>query len=43
MALAVVIDATLVRLLPATMRLLGKWTWWAPRVLVRLRAVLGLH
>jgi RND superfamily putative drug exporter len=45
MALAVVIDATLVRLLlvPATMRLLGHWNWWAPAVLVRLRAALGLH
>jgi RND superfamily putative drug exporter len=45
MALAVLIDATLVRLLlvPATMRLLGKWNWWAPAVLVRLRAALGLH
>jgi putative drug exporter of the RND superfamily len=32
MALAVVIDATLVRglLVPATMRLLGNWNWWLP-------------
>jgi len=45
MALAVLIDATLVRLLlvPATMRLFGKWNWWAPRLLSRLRAALGLH
>ncbi len=45
MALAVLIDATLVRLLlvPATMRLFGKWNWWAPGFLVRLRAALGLH
>jgi RND superfamily putative drug exporter len=45
MAIAVVIDATLVRLLlvPATMRLLGDWNWWAPAVLVKLRALLGLH
>ncbi|HEX4449174.1 MAG TPA: MMPL family transporter [Polyangiaceae bacterium] len=45
MALAVGIDATLVRLLlvPATMRLFGKWNWWAPAPLVRLRAALGLH
>jgi RND superfamily putative drug exporter len=45
MALAVGIDATLVRLLlvPATMRLFGKWNWWAPAPLVRLRATLGLH
>jgi RND superfamily putative drug exporter len=38
MALAVAIDATLVRALvvPATMRLLGNWNWWAPRPLARL-------
>jgi trehalose monomycolate/heme transporter len=32
MIVAIVIDATLVRLLlvPATMRLLGRWNWWAP-------------
>ncbi|HLR95737.1 MAG TPA: MMPL family transporter [Jiangellaceae bacterium] len=38
MALVVLIDATLVRLLlvPATMTLLGKWNWWAPRPLRRL-------
>jgi RND superfamily putative drug exporter len=31
-ALAVAIDATIVRalLVPATMRLLGKWNWWMP-------------
>ena len=32
MAIAVLIDATIVRMLlvPATMRLLGDWNWWAP-------------
>jgi uncharacterized membrane protein YdfJ with MMPL/SSD domain len=32
MIVAIVVDATLVRLLlvPATMRLLGRWNWWAP-------------
>jgi RND superfamily putative drug exporter len=32
LAIAVIIDATLVRslLVPATMRLLGDWNWWAP-------------
>ena len=32
MAIAVLIDATIVRVLlvPATMRLLGNWNWWAP-------------
>ena len=38
MALAVAIDATLVRALvvPATMRLLGRANWWAPGPLARL-------
>ena len=32
MALAVLVDATIVRtlLVPATMRLLGRWNWWMP-------------
>jgi RND superfamily putative drug exporter len=44
MALAVAIDATLVRALvvPATMRLLGHWNWWAPGPLARLYRRLGL-
>ena len=44
MALAVAIDATLVRALvvPATMRLLGHWNWWAPAPLARLYRRLGL-
>ena len=39
MALAVALDATLVRVLlvPATMRLLGDGNWWAPRFLRRTR------
>ncbi|OLD51959.1 MAG: hypothetical protein AUI58_05110 [Chloroflexi bacterium 13_1_40CM_2_70_6] len=43
MALAVAIDATLVRALvvPATMRLLGDLNWWAPRPLARLHRRLG--
>jgi RND superfamily putative drug exporter len=34
MGIAVVVDATVVRMLlvPATMRLLGRWNWWAPTV-----------
>ena len=45
MALAVAIDATLVRLLlvPATMRLFGTWNWWAPAPLRRLRETLRLR
>jgi RND superfamily putative drug exporter len=44
MALAVAIDATLVRALvvPATMRLLGDLNWWAPGPLARLQRRLGL-
>jgi putative drug exporter of the RND superfamily len=44
MALAVAIDATLVRALvvPATMRLLGDLNWWAPRPLARAYRRLGL-
>jgi uncharacterized membrane protein YdfJ with MMPL/SSD domain len=44
MALAVAVDATLVRVLlvPATMRLFGHLNWWAPPVLVRLRRAMGL-
>jgi putative drug exporter of the RND superfamily len=32
MALAVLVDATIIRtlLVPATMRLLGRWNWWMP-------------
>jgi RND superfamily putative drug exporter len=44
MALAVAIDATLVRALvvPATMRLLGNLNWWAPGPLARLQRRIGL-
>jgi RND superfamily putative drug exporter len=37
MGIAVVVDATIVRclLVPATMRLLGDWNWWAPAFLVK--------
>ena len=41
MALAVALDATVVRalLVPATMRLLGRWNWWLPSGLRRLPVV----
>ncbi len=44
LAFAVFMDATLVRMLlvPATMTLLGKWNWWAPKPLKRLHERLGL-
>ncbi len=44
LAIAVLMDATLVRalLVPATMRLLGQWNWWAPRPLRALWQRVGL-
>jgi RND superfamily putative drug exporter len=43
MAVAIVVDATLVRamLVPATMRLLGRWNWWAPAPLQRWQSRYG--
>jgi RND superfamily putative drug exporter len=43
MAIAVLIDATVIRVLlvPATMRLLGDWNWWAPGLLGRFADRLG--
>jgi putative drug exporter of the RND superfamily len=45
LTIAVLADATLVRgiLVPAFMRLMGRWNWWAPRPLVRLHDRFGLH
>jgi RND superfamily putative drug exporter len=42
---AVAVDAGLVRtlLVPATMRLLGRWNWWAPGPLARLYRRYGLR
>ena len=42
--LAVLLDATVVRMLlvPATMKLMGRWNWWAPRPLRRLHRRIGL-
>jgi RND superfamily putative drug exporter len=44
MIVALVVDATVVRLMlvPATMRLLGRANWWAPRPLRRLYARYGI-
>jgi uncharacterized membrane protein YdfJ with MMPL/SSD domain len=43
MAIAVAVDATIIRVLlvPATMRLMGRWNWWAPGVLGRFADRLG--
>ena len=45
LALAVLLDATLVRMLlvPATMELLGSRNWWLPRWLDRLLPEVGVH
>ena len=45
MIVAIVVDATLVRalLVPATMRLLGRWNWWAPGPLGRIYRRYGIH
>jgi putative drug exporter of the RND superfamily len=43
--LAVLLDATVVRMLlvPATMKLMGRWNWWAPPALRRLHRRIGLE
>jgi putative drug exporter of the RND superfamily len=43
--LAVLLDATVVRMLlvPATMKLMGRWNWWAPPPLRRLHQRIGLR
>ena len=43
MAIAVAVDATIIRVLlvPATMRLLGRWNWWAPGFMARIADRLG--
>jgi RND superfamily putative drug exporter len=42
---AVAVDAALVRtlLVPATMRLLGRWNWWAPGPLAKVYRRYGIH
>jgi RND superfamily putative drug exporter len=43
MAVAIIVDATIVRavLVPAVMRLLGRWNWWAPAPLQRWQSRYG--
>jgi trehalose monomycolate/heme transporter len=45
MVAAILVDATLVRalLVPAAMRLLGRWNWWAPGPLGRLYRRYGIR
>ncbi len=44
LTVAIMVDATLVRLIlvPAFMRILGRWNWWAPAPLARLHSRIGL-
>jgi RND superfamily putative drug exporter len=41
----VIVDVTVVRslLVPATMKLMGRWNWWAPAPLARLHRRVGLR
>jgi putative drug exporter of the RND superfamily len=45
MALAIVVDATVVRtlLVPAAMKLMGRWNWWAPAPMRRLHRRIALR
>ncbi|HEY1489210.1 MAG TPA: MMPL family transporter, partial [Micromonosporaceae bacterium] len=45
MIVAIIVDATLVRalLVPATMRLLGRWNWWAPGPLGKVYRRYGIE
>ncbi|WP_370291198.1 MMPL family transporter [Nocardioides sp.] len=45
MLVAILIDATVVRalLVPATMKLLGRWNWWAPAPMARWWSRYGLR
>ena len=44
LTLAILADATLVRMLlvPAFMRMLGRWNWWSPKPLAKLHERIGL-
>jgi len=45
MLVALLVDATIVRalLVPATMKLLGRWNWWAPGPLRRFWERFGIR
>ena len=45
LAVAILLDAFVIRifLVPAAMKLMGDWNWWAPAPLRRLHARIGLH
>jgi RND superfamily putative drug exporter len=43
-AFAIMLDATIVRaiLVPALMRIAGKWNWWAPKPLAKFHSRFGI-
>jgi len=45
LAVAILLDAFVIRifLVPAAMKLMGEWNWWAPAPLRRLHDRIGLH
>ena len=45
LAVAVIVDATVIRslLVPATMKLMGRWNWWAPPALRRVHSRIGVR
>jgi RND superfamily putative drug exporter len=45
LALAVIADATLVRLIlvPAFMHVMGRWNWWAPKPLAWMHHRVGIR
>jgi RND superfamily putative drug exporter len=45
LAIAVVLDATLVRLvlLPAALKLVGRWAWWTPRLTLGEPVLRAVH
>lgn len=45
LTLAILVDATLVRLVlvPAFMRVMGRWNWWAPEPLARLHRRIAIN
>src|SRR5918995_932346 len=45
LAVAVIVDATVIRslLVPATMKLMGRWNWWAPPALRRFHSRIGVR
>lgn len=45
LALAILLDATIIRsvMVPALMRLMGKFNWWAPRFMKTVHERVGIH